>query len=156
MLIRTVAQAVEGRPVVAIAPTASVYSAVELLQRENIGALAVSDPTGLAGVVSERDVVRRCVFARCDIDEMAVSEIMTPDPQTVGRDTSLVIAMDLMMRGGFRHLPVVDDGIVYGMLSMRQIPAQYRMLYERYEAAFTELDELAAMGVQRYRSAPGN
>lgn len=149
MIIRTVAQAVSERPLVSVAPGASVSDACALLDRENVGALGVTDDTGLIGVLSERDVIRRVIVAKRPLDTTCVGEVMTPDPQTVGRESSLVIAMDLMLRGGFRHLPIVDDGQVYGMLSMRDIPGQYRVLYERYEAAFTELDELAAQASSR-------
>lgn len=144
MIIRTVGQAIEERAMVSVAPDASVREACRLLDRENVGAVGVTDDTGLVGVLSERDVIRRVVVARRPVDTTRVGEVMTRDPQTVGRETSLVIAMDLMLRGGFRHLPIVDDGHVYGMLSMRDIPSQYRMLYERYEAAFTELDDLVS------------
>jgi len=147
MLIRTVGQAVDGRTLFSVAPDASVYEACAILDRENIGALAVIDGTGLIGVVSERDVVRRAVVPGRSPAETPVAEIMTAEPQTVGRETSLVIAMDIMSRGGFRHLPVVDDDICYGMVSMRDIPPHYRTLYDRYEAAFTELDERAALGL---------
>lgn len=147
MLIRTIGQAVENRPLFSVAPGASVYDACLLLDRENIGALAVLDGAALVGLVSERDVIRRAVRPRLPLDDTPVARIMTPDPQTAPRATSLVIAMDLMMRGGFRHLPVVDDGICHGMISLRDIPAHYRTLYDRYEAAFTELEERAALGL---------
>ena len=152
-IIRTVGQAVQARALVSVMPADSVAEACATLDRENVGCLAVLEEGRLVGVFSERDVIRRVVVKGRAPEETRVAEVMTADPQTVGRDTSLVIAMDLMTRGGFRHLPVEDDGIVFGMLSMRGIPAHYRLLYERYEAAFDELDRLSAMGVDRYGKA---
>lgn len=144
MIIRTVGQIVDNRPAISVSPDTSVLSSCRLLEEANVGALAVVDAGRLVGILSERDVVRRCVGQERDPTVTEAREIMTPDPQTVPREASLVIAMDLMLRGGFRHLPVEEDGEVFGILSMREIPSQYRLLYERFEAAFTELDDLVA------------
>lgn len=150
MIIRTVGQAVQARALVSIGPAASVTEACAVLDRENVGCLAVLSDRVLVGVFSERDVIRRVVVPGLPLAGTRVADVMTADPQTVGPEASLVIAMDLMTRGGFRHLPVEEDGHVYGMLSMRDIPAHYRLLHERYESAFDELDRLQAMGVSRY------
>lgn len=144
MIIRTVGDAISDRSLVSVGPSVSIFSACEALAAENIGAVPVVDGKELLGVFSERDVVRRAIPARMDLDETMVSAVMTPDPTTVWRETSLVLAMDLMQRGGFRHLPVTDGELCVGMLSMRDIPTQYRILYERYEAALTELDGVTA------------
>lgn len=150
MLVRTVGQAVKDRPLVWVPPSASVAETCEALNRENVGCVAVLEDGRLVGVLSERDVIRRVIVQGRSISETCVEAVMTPDPQTAGPETSLVIAMDLMTRGGFRHLPVEDDGQVHGMLSLRDIPGQYRLLYERYEAAFDELDHLKELGVTTY------
>lgn len=147
MLIRTVGDAVAGRPLHDVTGDATVLQASELLETHNVGALAVMEAGEMIGILSERDIVRRAVARRKPPETTRVAEIMTPDPQTVGPETSLVIAMDLMLRGGFRHLPVIDDGKIYGMLSMRDVPGTYRLLHERFEAAFTELEEAAKLGV---------
>ncbi len=147
MLIRTVGEAVAGRPLLSITPQATAFEASETLLSNNIGALTVMEDGALVGILSERDIVRRLVALRRSADATTVGEIMTQDPQTVGPDTSLVIAMDLMLRGGFRHLPVQgDDGQMHGMLSMRDVPGTYRVLHDRFEAAFTELEEAARLG----------
>ncbi len=62
-----------------------------------------------------------------------VQEIMTGNPQTVETSVSLSDAMRTMLRGRFRHLPVTDGGAVVAMLSMRDIPTEYRLMVERYE-----------------------
>lgn len=144
MLIRNVKEAVAGRALVSVAPDETILDACLILDRENIGALAVLEGGALAGILSERDVIRRAVARRMPLETTRVGDIMTLDPQTVGPETPLVLARDLMIRGGFRHLPIVDDTAVLGMLSLRDIPARYGDLHERFEAAFTELEEAVA------------
>jgi len=154
MLIQTAGQLIEGRPLYRIRPEQSVLRAAQLLETENIGALAVMEDDRLVGILSERDVVRRCVAREWPPATTIVQQIMTADPQTVGREAPLVVAMDLMQRRGFRHLPVVDDGHVYGMLSLRDIPGRYAVLHERFEAAFTELEDAVRLGTHNSVELP--
>ena len=61
----------------------------------------------------------RVVAEGRDFDETTVAEVMTPDPDTIGSDTMAIEALRLMQDGGYRHLPVVDDGRVLGVVSRR-------------------------------------
>ena len=111
---------VKGDGVVTIAPTATIAEAVELLCRKRIGALVVSaggaEPQG---ILSERDIVFRVVAAGLDTRTTRIDEVMTRDPQTVHPDLPFGSALIVMHEGGFRHLPVVEDGKAVGIVSSR-------------------------------------
>ncbi|MEM1362790.1 MAG: CBS domain-containing protein [Pseudomonadota bacterium] len=139
MIIRSVGEVIAGRKICSTPPHASVRAACEVLTRENVGALAVIADDALIGVLSERDVIRRAIGQNLSTDTTQVSDIMTMKPVTIGKDASLVEAMETMIQGGFRHLPVIEGDKVIGMLSMRDIPTEYRLMYERYEESFSEL-----------------
>lgn len=86
----------------------------------------------LVGILCERDVLRRVICEGRRADDTRVREVMTRNPRTISAGQSLAAAMAEMIDGGFRHLPVTRDGRVVGMLSMRDIPTQYRLMFERF------------------------
>ncbi len=131
MIIQSVDQVIGTRPLPHIAPDATVRDACYELDRLNVGALAVIDGDALVGVVSERDVIRKCVCAGRPTGVTRVSAIMTRDPVVVGSNETLTEALLQMIDGGFRHLPVVRGGSVIGLLSIRDIPSEYRLMLER-------------------------
>ena len=116
------------RSVVTVSPGASVREAARLMAERNVGALPVVDEGGrLVGILSERDIVRRVVAAGRDPDSTRVSEVMTPDPVTVGPDYTLADALRVMAQLGVRHLPVVDEGgRLVGIISVKDI--EYAMV----------------------------
>jgi CBS domain-containing protein len=85
----------------------------------NVGAILVIDARRLVGILSERDIVFRVVAAGLDIRTTRIDEVMTRDPQTVHPDLPFGSALVVMHEGGFRHLPVVEDGRAVGMVSSR-------------------------------------
>jgi CBS domain-containing protein len=84
-----------------------------------VGAVLVLDGDRLARILTERDVLR--AVARGIRDDAAVRDWMTPDPDTIGPDETTEHAATLMMHGGFRHLPVVEDDRVVGIVSIRDL-----------------------------------
>ena len=104
-----------------IAPTVSVFDALVLLAKLEVGALLVMQDGKLQGVVSERDYTRKVALKGRNSKEMTVAEIMTREVITVGPQTRTRACMSLMSQKKFRHLPVVDDGKVLGMISIRDI-----------------------------------
>jgi CBS domain-containing protein len=85
----------------------------------SVGAVLVLDGERLAGILTERDVLR--AVARGIRDDAVVREWMTTDPDTIEPDETIQHAATLMMHGGFRHLPVTEDGVVVGILSIRDL-----------------------------------
>ena len=132
MTIRSIAEIVSRRPFVTVAPDDTLRSACLRLSDGGVGALAVLAGTEIVGILSDRDIVTRGVCAGLDLDRAQVSEVMTPDPKTVDTGFGLAWAVEIMIEGRFRHLPVVEAGRAIGMLSMRDIPVDYRAMVARF------------------------
>ena len=107
-----------GRTVWSVAPTATVYETLVALAEHNIGAIIVMDDEALVGIVSERDYARKVILADRSSRDTLVKDIMTPDPQTVSANQTVDDCMQIMTEGGFRHLPVVADDKVSGVVSI--------------------------------------
>ena len=92
--------------------------AQRMVERE-VGAVLVLEGEQLAGILTERDVLR--AVARGTRDEALVRDCMTSDPDTIEPGETTEHAATLMMHGGFRHLPVTEDGAVVGIVSIRDL-----------------------------------
>ena len=104
-----------------VRPDDSVYAALELLARYEVGALMVMDRGRLVGVFSERDYTRKIALQGRSSKETRVDEIMTREVVTVGPQTGTRACMALMSDKRIRHLPVIDGATVLGMISIRDI-----------------------------------
>lgn len=113
----------KGRDVVAIAEGASIADAARLLTDRRIGALVVTDGDGrLTGIISERDLVRAIAAAGADALTQSVGEHMTPEPETCVETDTVESLMETMTRGRFRHVPVLDEGLMLcGMVSIGDV-----------------------------------
>ncbi len=99
----------------------SVADAVSMMRDRNVGIVAVLDRDRLVGLVSERDVVRRVVANGHDPASTRVDAIMTRDIVFAGPDEAFQDAVQLMDAANIRHLPVVQDGVLLSMLSVRDL-----------------------------------
>ena len=113
----------KGRDVVAIKEGASIADAARLLTDRRIGALVVTDGDGrLTGIISERDLVRAVARAGAGALAQSVAEHMTPEPETCVETDTVESLMETMTRGRFRHVPVLDDGLILcGMVSIGDV-----------------------------------
>lgn len=100
---------------------ATVAEAVRTMAERNVGIVAVLDGDRLAGLVSERDVVRRVVNAGRDPATTKVDDVMTTDIVFAGPDEDYQNAVQLMDAANIRHLPIVEDGVLLSMLSVRDL-----------------------------------
>lgn len=117
MLVRQLLDS-KGRDVLSIAPHASVYEAVALMAEHSIGALLVVDYARLVGVLSERDYARKVILQDRASKTTTVGEIMS-SPVITGRESQTVSeCMALMTERRIRHLPIVEDGQVTGVISI--------------------------------------
>ena len=107
---------------IAVSPSTSVAEAATVMGGKHVGSALVMDGDRLAGIFTESDIVR-ALGEHFDAAGHPVSSWMTPDPSTVGPDAPTDEALDRMLSGGFRHLPVVEGDRVVGMLSLRDIAA---------------------------------
>jgi CBS domain-containing protein len=108
----------KGSDVCSLPPDATVYSAMQMMADKDIGALLVIDHDQLVGVVSERDYARKVILLGRGSKETLVSEIMVTSPTTISPDCSVDEAMRLMTTNRIRHLPVVCDGKILGVVSI--------------------------------------
>ena len=113
---------VGGREVQTIGPNQTISEAVQKLSKYNRGSLPVVDEHGhLAGIITERDIVRKC-FSRADsCDAVKVKEIMTKDVVIGTPDDDAEYAVMVMKQKRIRHLPILEESIVVGMVSMRDL-----------------------------------
>ena len=120
-----------------VRPDDSVFSALELLAQHSVGALMVMDGARLVGVVSERDYTRKVALQGRNSRETTVAEIMTSQVLTVTPHTGTRACMQLMSERKIRHLPVVEAGMVQGMISIRDIMDD---IIESHEATIAQLE----------------
>jgi CBS domain-containing protein len=114
--------ALKGATVHKIEPTASIACAAKVLSDHNIGALVVTDVEGaIVGIVSERDIVRVVCARGCAALDTPVAEVMTRRVKTCSRHDKVGDIMQRMTEGKLRHLPVVEDGRIIGIVSIRDV-----------------------------------
>jgi CBS domain-containing protein len=113
---------VKGNTIVAVSPETPLMEIVATIASRRIGAVLVrNEPGELVGIVSERDVVKALATKGTGLDTLAARDVMTPNVTTVTPQTSVNEAMELMDRGYFRHLPVLDEGSLVGIVSVRDV-----------------------------------
>ena len=101
--------------------TAPIVAVAQRMADRNVGAVLVLEDGRLAGIMTERDLMR--AVARGLRDGVVVGECMTADPETIAPDDTIDHAAVLMIHGGYRHLPVLDGDDVVGVLSIRDLVA---------------------------------
>jgi len=112
----------KGSSVTTVAPDAPVLEVVRILARHKIGSVLILDDGGaIAGIVSERDIVRGMAAIGPGMLEEPVSNIMTSDVVTCGSTDSVIHIMEKMTRGRFRHVPVVDEARLIGIVSIGDV-----------------------------------
>lgn len=141
----TVAQilAAKGRSVVTIPPNKTLMEAAQLLAERRIGAVVVVDEGGkVLGILSERDIVREIAKAGLDALKEGVSRHMTEKVVTCTSASAITDIMGIMTEGKFRHLPVVEDGKLAGLVSIGDV-VKYRVA--EIEAEHKAMREYIAM-----------
>jgi CBS domain-containing protein len=108
-----------SRNLLSVEPGETITKVAERMVERNVGAVLVLDGRRLAGIMTERDLVR--AIARGLHVDAVVAEYMTKDPETIEPDDTTQHAAVLMIHGGFRHLPVVERDDVVGILSIRDL-----------------------------------
>jgi CBS domain-containing protein len=107
---------------VTVKPSAMMIEAARVMSKANVGSALVVEGGSLVGIFTERDILR--VFEQMHADPARVAPVskgMTRDPETIDPGASVGTAMDLMLDGGFRHLPVLEGGTLVGIVSMRDL-----------------------------------
>jgi CBS domain-containing protein len=128
----------KGRQVYTTTKSATVSEAVAEMNEKGIGALLVMDGARPVGIFTERDVLVRIVDADMDPALTRVGQVMTPNPLTIRPDMHLDEAMALMTERRHRHLPVIQDGELVGMLSIGDIMRWMTLHQEDHIRQMTE------------------
>ncbi len=143
MMNRTVGDLVHNHRVVALPPLASVRDAARRMKAEHVASVVVIDPElHAAGIFTERDLTDRVVADGLDPDSTRLDAVMTPCPVTTSPDTSVADALRCMATNGLRHLPVVADGRVVGIVSMRDFVGHDLAVLDREKAVMDSLTEV--------------
>jgi CBS domain-containing protein len=119
--MHTLKRMVQRLHLISAEPDATVMDVAVTMSEGRIGAIPIIEGERLVGIFSERDLMTRVVVSGRDAHETRVEEVMTPKVVTAGLDEPVERCLEKMRRAGCRHLPVVQDGRVIAMLSMRDL-----------------------------------
>lgn len=140
MTVRQILNSKSISDILTITPDATIADAAKILSEKRIGALVVSrDGKSLDGMLSERDIVRELGRrgTHCMADK--VSDLMTSEVITVAPGDVVVTALEKMTAGRFRHLPVVEDGVMIGVISIGDVVKDRIDEVERENTALTDM-----------------
>ena len=113
----------KGTAVVSVPPTATVLDAAHVMNDKGIGGVVVMEGATLLGIFTERDIMRRVVAANRDPAQTLVSDVMTTECLTVLPDVQIAVCRAMMSTRRIRHLPVVHDGNLVGMITSGDVLA---------------------------------
>ncbi len=116
---RPVRQLVKNQRILTASATLSVAAAAVAMREAKVGAIMVLSGPRLAGIFTERDALYRVLAAGKDPKRATLADVMTVSPTTIGPDMPFGHALHIMYDRGFRHVPVVEDGVPIGMVSAR-------------------------------------
>lgn len=121
--MRTVKQLLAGKPTIifSVDKKTSVLEALQLMMKENVSALLILEENKLEGIFTERDYARKVILNGKSSKETAISEVMTSDIITVKPEDSIEHCMKIMTDRHFRHLPVLADNKVVGIVSIGDV-----------------------------------
>jgi len=119
--MHTLRHVIQRQQLVHAAPTATVFDVATLMSGARVGCIPVLEGDRLVGVFSERDLMTRVVVEGRDPRRTTVGSVMTSEVITAGLDDRVERCLDKMRSCGCRHLPVVADGRVIAMISMRDL-----------------------------------
>jgi signal-transduction protein with cAMP-binding, CBS, and nucleotidyltransferase domain len=117
---RPIRSLIAGRTILTAAPYTTVAQAASVMKKKSVGAVMVVAEDGrLEGIFTERDALFRVIAEGRNPATTALNEVMTPDPRTIAPERPFAHALLMMYDGGFRHVPVVQNGRPIGMVSAR-------------------------------------
>jgi signal-transduction protein with cAMP-binding, CBS, and nucleotidyltransferase domain len=111
----------KGNDVCSINPEATVYEAIQKMAEKNVGALLVMHEDKVAGIISERDYTRKLILKNRSSKDTPVADVMTKDVCYVTQQEQVNECMALMTEKRIRHLPVIEDGKVLGIISLGDV-----------------------------------
>ena len=142
----------KGRGYVSVSPNETVYSAIEKMAEKNIGSVLVMDGATLVGIFTERDYARNIVLKGRSSPQTPIKKVMSTRFVCVGPDDTVDASMALMTKKRVRHLPVIEDEAVVGIISIgdlvKSVIDDQRFTIDQLETYFRgELYELGSSNV---------
>ena len=119
MFYQTVRTLMDPRKLILVPWSMTVREAAKLMKSKRYGAVLVTEGDDLLGIFTERDAIFRVIAVGLDPETTPLVDVMTKEPKTITPDKTFGHAMLMMHEGGFRHVPVVEDGKLVGMVSSR-------------------------------------
>lgn len=119
MFSQSVKTIMDPRKLILVPGALTVRAAAELMKSRHYGAVLIAEGDDLVGIFTERDALFRVIAVGKDPETTPVSAVMTKNPKTITPEKTFGHAMLMMHKGGFRHVPVVEDGKLVGMVSSR-------------------------------------
>ena len=146
MSLKTILAA-KGGEVVSIEPTADLVAAAKLLNTHRIGVLVVIDAGGrLVGILSERDIIRVLAESAGAALQQSVAQVMTRNVSTCSVNDSISSILKRMTKGNFRHMPVLDNHLLVGLVSIGDIGKQQTKIFRDHILQLTEdIDDISLM-----------
>ncbi|CAA7618604.1 CBS domain [Candidatus Terasakiella magnetica] len=139
---RLIRDVIKTQTILTMLPTASVHDAARAMQASRVGAVMITERDKLVGIFTERDALFRVLAEGRNPETTLLSAAMTAAPATITPDRRLSHALHLMHDGGFRHMPVVDNDIPVGMVSIRDALGAELANFEREIEAKADLSEI--------------
>lgn len=121
MKIRQILQGKKINALFSVTSDTTVYNALVEMANKNIGAVLVIDEGKLSGIFSERDYARKIVLKGLHSDDTLVKDVMTANVITVEMEDKLEVAMQIMSDKHIRHLPVMEGGVLSGIISINDV-----------------------------------
>jgi CBS domain-containing protein len=118
---RLIERLIQNQTITTIQMTSTVTETARLMRQRKIGAIMVVEQGRLCGIFTERDALFRVLAQGRDPQATVLGDVMTRDPETITPDRPFGHALHMMYEGGFRHVPVVDDGVPIGIVSARDV-----------------------------------
>jgi CBS domain-containing protein len=137
MTVRSILNA-KGHQIMSVEPDAKLSAAIRLLAEKKIGAVLVMNQSRLEGILSERDIVRVLGERGAGVLDEPVGQVMTRKVVTCKETDTVAELMEMMTTGKFRHLPVIDNGKVVGLISIGDIVKRRVQEYESEQEALRD------------------
>lgn len=118
---RSIRQIIEKQKMHTAAPQTTVLHASRMMKQNGFGTVLVVDADKLVGIFTERDALYRVMAEGRDAKVTLLTSVMTANPKTIHPDEPFENALQMMLKGGFRHVPVVEDGRPIGIVSVRDV-----------------------------------
>jgi CBS domain-containing protein len=137
--MKLVREMIAGQTLISVRSDTSVRNAVQLMTDRNIGALPVLEGSALIGIFTERDVMSRVVARNLSPANTNVSQVMTREVAAAAPEDTMIACIERMQSSGYRHLPVVENDAVIGMISLRDLLDYQRDAVEREKNILSDL-----------------